>query len=218
MQDPYIVLGVARNADSDEIKAAWRRAAKSAHPDRNPDDPDAGLRFSQIGRAYEVLKDPEKRLHYDLAHQAAQSRRKQQTFMEQRAQERARERAKAGAQAGGSNTNEKADGPQKEASQQANTNPFVDLDPEIEEAQRAIDPFTLSRPASARDLFSYLVRRLTRQIPAPQKAPDLAIEVWVSLEDIVLCKRQFVTLPDGRPLGSGLISFDEMVGGHFWER
>ncbi len=90
MRDPYSVLGVQRNADPDEIKSAWRTKAKSVHPDHNQDDPAASSRFAEIGRAYEVLKDPERRKRYDRAVDA------HQTILQQRqAAREAAERAKA---------------------------------------------------------------------------------------------------------------------------
>jgi molecular chaperone DnaJ len=63
--DYYEVLGVRRNASADEIKRAYRRLARQHHPDVNP-DPRAQEKFKEIGRAYEVLSDPEKREIYDL--------------------------------------------------------------------------------------------------------------------------------------------------------
>jgi DnaJ-class molecular chaperone len=90
MRDPYSVLGVKRNADADEIKAAWRSKAKTVHPDANQDDPSATTRFAEVGQAYEVLKDPERRKRYDHAAEM------HQTIMEQRSAARqAAERAKA---------------------------------------------------------------------------------------------------------------------------
>lgn len=65
MTDPYEVLGVARDADDDTIKKAYRRLARQLHPDVNP-DPAAQERFKELGKAYEVLSDPEKRRMYDL--------------------------------------------------------------------------------------------------------------------------------------------------------
>ena len=63
-QDPYELLGVARDADADTIKKAYRRLARQYHPDVNP-DPDAQERFKEISAAYEVLSDPQKRATYD---------------------------------------------------------------------------------------------------------------------------------------------------------
>ncbi|RWX77210.1 J domain-containing protein [Neorhizobium lilium] len=89
MRDPYSLLGVKRNAGVNEIKAAWRTKAKSIHPDHNQDDPSAGDRFAEVGQAYELLKDPERRKRYDRAADM------QQTIMEQRETARqAAERAK----------------------------------------------------------------------------------------------------------------------------
>jgi molecular chaperone DnaJ len=62
--DYYDVLGVPRNASADEIKKAFRKLAMQYHPDRNQED-GAEARFKQIGEAYEVLADPEKRSRYD---------------------------------------------------------------------------------------------------------------------------------------------------------
>src|SRR5690348_18465173 len=64
MTDPYEVLGVARDADDDTIKKAYRRLARELHPDVNP-DPATQERFKEVAAAYEVLSDPEKRSVYD---------------------------------------------------------------------------------------------------------------------------------------------------------
>ncbi|MGQ9733324.1 MAG: molecular chaperone DnaJ [Candidatus Zipacnadales bacterium] len=63
-RDYYEVLGVPRDADADTIRAAYRKLARRHHPDVS-DEPDAHARFQEIGEAYAVLSDPEKRAHYD---------------------------------------------------------------------------------------------------------------------------------------------------------
>jgi DnaJ-class molecular chaperone len=64
-KDYYKILGVNRNASEKEIKAAYRRLARQYHPDVNPGDKAAEEKFKEIGEAYEVLSDPEKRRRYD---------------------------------------------------------------------------------------------------------------------------------------------------------
>lgn len=95
MRDFYSVLGVKRDAGADEIKSAWRTKAKSVHPDQNRDDPDANRRFTEVGRAYEVLKDPAKRSRYDQQRDKVEALEREQTIMQQRqAAREAAEKAK----------------------------------------------------------------------------------------------------------------------------
>lgn len=65
MKNPYDVLGVPKGASAKDIKAAYRRLAKKYHPDQRPDDPRAKERFAEIGQAYEILGDEEKRRAFD---------------------------------------------------------------------------------------------------------------------------------------------------------
>jgi curved DNA-binding protein len=64
-KDYYEILGISRNASTDEIRKAYRKLAMQYHPDRNPDDKQAEERFKEINEAYQVLNDPQKRAHYD---------------------------------------------------------------------------------------------------------------------------------------------------------
>ena len=63
-KDYYGVMGVARDATQDEIKRAYRKLARKFHPDVSK-EPEAEERFKELGEAYEVLRDPEKRAAYD---------------------------------------------------------------------------------------------------------------------------------------------------------
>ena len=63
-KDYYAVMGVERDASQDDIKRAYRKLARKYHPDVSK-EADAEARFKELGEAYEVLKDPEKRAAYD---------------------------------------------------------------------------------------------------------------------------------------------------------
>ncbi|MBR2189794.1 MAG: DnaJ domain-containing protein [Eubacterium sp.] len=64
-QDYYKVLGVPKNADDKQLKSAYRKLAKQYHPDTNPGDQAAEQKFKEVGEAYAILSDPEKRKLYD---------------------------------------------------------------------------------------------------------------------------------------------------------
>ena len=64
-RDSYEVLGVEKNASAEEIKKAYRKSAMKYHPDRNPGDKEAEEKFKELGEAYEVLSDDQKRSRYD---------------------------------------------------------------------------------------------------------------------------------------------------------
>lgn len=64
-KDFYQVLGVAKDADAVAIKKAYRKLARTLHPDHNPGDKSAEEKFKQVGEAYSVLSDPKERVQYD---------------------------------------------------------------------------------------------------------------------------------------------------------
>jgi molecular chaperone DnaJ len=70
-RDYYEVLGVGRDAGSEEIKKAYRKLALKHHPDRNPDDKAAEERFKEASEAYQILSDAERRAQYDRFGHAA---------------------------------------------------------------------------------------------------------------------------------------------------
>lgn len=324
MRDPYTILGVSRSADQGEIKAAWRAMAKKLHPDQNRSDPNAQSRFTEVGRAYDLLKDPDKRRRYDemlnrasfnggygasSSGQSSSTARastnsnssssragKEPTFMERRA-ERARAEAEARARAEAearmreeaeAKARIKAQADAARARAEAGQADPVDDAPEAEEvtpeqheqffeklfgsrrhsdrgrekastgeapqaerrgaakaetpkpeapkpdapkaeqpkaeAPRAEAPHAEERsyaeePASrsayapdsedapsdgsaspARNLFTYLVKRLTGQAAPPEKAPDHNVDAYLTIEDLLNRVNPTITLPDGKLL------------------
>ncbi len=65
MINPYVVLGVSRDASEEEVKRAFRRLAKRLHPDTNPGDSAIAQQFQELSAAYELLSDPVKRRRFD---------------------------------------------------------------------------------------------------------------------------------------------------------
>ncbi len=70
-QDFYTTLGVAKDANADDLKKAYRKLAMKYHPDRNPNDKQAETKFKELNEAYDVLKDDQKRGAYDRFGHAA---------------------------------------------------------------------------------------------------------------------------------------------------
>lgn len=64
-KDPYKILGVDKGADDAALKAAYRKLTKKYHPDLNPNNPDAEIRFKEVNAAYDFLKDSDKRAAFD---------------------------------------------------------------------------------------------------------------------------------------------------------
>jgi curved DNA-binding protein len=92
--DYYKILGLNKDATSQEIKKAFRKLARQFHPDLHPNDKEAQKKFQQINEANEVLSDPEKRKKYDKygkdwqhAEQFEQARQQQQQQQRQYAHE-----------------------------------------------------------------------------------------------------------------------------------
>src|SRR4051794_4468737 len=70
-RDYYEVLGVAKTASESEMKAAFRKLAMTHHPDKNPGDKSAEIKFKELNEAYQVLSDGQKRAAYDRFGHAA---------------------------------------------------------------------------------------------------------------------------------------------------
>jgi molecular chaperone DnaJ len=70
-RDYYEVLSISRSATEEEVKRAYRKLAVKYHPDKNPDDPHAEEKFKELGEAYDVLMDADKRAAYDRFGHAA---------------------------------------------------------------------------------------------------------------------------------------------------
>ncbi len=79
-RDPYEVLGVARSANEADVKKAFRRLAKTWHPDHNQSDPKAKEKFAELNTAYEILGDAGKRQQFDRGEIDAEGKQRFQGF------------------------------------------------------------------------------------------------------------------------------------------
>lgn len=220
MRDPYSVLGVKRNAGQEEIKAAWRSVAKAVHPDQNHDDPLATVRFTEAGRAYDLLRDPDKRSRYDRQQREAEFRR-----MEQMRRQQAERKTKAeaprtsdeaaedmisrifGVDARSQQADARQQGqarPQPQA--QADSAPMQDARKPVDDAA-AVDAMPARGGAPAAALISAIIRRIRGGRAKLDKAPDLVATVTVTVEDILNRVRPTVETPEGQtirvPIGAG---------------
>lgn len=75
MKTLYEVLGVRPDASADQVTKAYRKRARRLHPDANPGDPEAEVRFKELTEAYEVLRDPERRAVYDRTGEVPKAKR-----------------------------------------------------------------------------------------------------------------------------------------------
>ncbi len=99
--DPYGVLGLQRSATDDEVRAAFRRLAKTSHPDLHPGDSAAAERFKKLSAAYDILGDAEKRRQFDAGLIDASGEPVRGFAQRHRGQPGAQPHARAGAPGGG---------------------------------------------------------------------------------------------------------------------
>lgn len=220
MRDPYSVLGVKRSAGQDEIKAAWRSVAKAVHPDQNHDDPNATVRFTEAGRAYDLLRDPDKRSRYDRHQREAELRRMEQMRRQQaerKAQAEAPPRmADEGAEDmiarifGVDSRGQPAEAKQEARPQPQAQQPNTATAPDTRKAagETPLDetaPARAAAPAAA--IISAIIRRIRGSRAKVEKAPDLVADVTVTVEDILNRVRPTLETPDGQtlrvPIGAG---------------
>ena len=226
MRDPYSVLGVKNSAGPDEIKAAWRSLAKAVHPDTNRDDPSAHARFAEVGKAYDILKDPARRSRYDLEQRLRDAKRKQGAA-EQKSTGKADARnsganvhgasgksssfsfGSAGADTGGTSARQAADEQQSETesaediisrifgSAGAKANKSTFATDAAMDDERQSDGSGLF---SAAEIFASLLKKFRGNSTLPDKAPDLLVDAPVTIEALFEQAKATATLPDGKSI------------------
>jgi len=173
MRNPYDILGVSRTASEAEIKKAYRKLAKSCHPDRNAGDPKAKDRFAEVNAAYEIVGDAARRAQFDRGEIDADGKPRFQGF----------EGFNAGARSGA-----REGGFEGFAFDFGAANPFGGRG---------------SRGGGAEDILSHLFGEAFRQAQPGQRGrarrgEDVEASVTVTLEQIASEAKTRVTLPTGR--------------------
>ncbi|MEN3930271.1 J domain-containing protein [Microvirga sp. W0021] len=171
MRNPYDILGIKKGADQSEVKKAYRKLAKTWHPDHNADDPKAKEKFSEVNAAYEILGDEKKRGQFDRGEIDAEGKPRFQGF----------EGFGGGPGAG-------AGGPSgfENFSFSGGGNPFGG----------GGNPF-----GGADDILSSLFgggRRSSRQ--RATRGADISATMTVTLEDIASQEKKRIRLPNGRSI------------------
>lgn len=222
MRDPYAVLGVRRDAGQDEIRTAWRTLAKAVHPDQNQDDPFAEIRFTEAGRAYELLRDPAKRSLYDKAHRETELRReaalRRMEQMRRQQSQRKAEQEPASAPAGDETAEDMISrifGVEGKQTAESKTVPDIRTAPAPRNAEPAGEKpaaassrtdededgrqQSASRSAApAAALISAIVNRIRGLRRKPDRAPDLHRDVTVTIADILNRAKVNVDVAEGQ--------------------
>lgn len=185
MRDPYAVLGVPKTASAGEIKSAYRKAAKTWHPDRNPDDARAKERFSELSRAYEIIGDADKRAKFDRGEIDADGR---ETF-----------RGMGGGPGGGFAADGFEDlfgGRARGARGRAGGLDAEDILNTM--FSGAFGPGGARRGSGFENMFGDPPQGANRAARKPAKGRDIEVRLVVTLEDAIAASKVKLALPDGR--------------------
>ncbi|SDD81179.1 DnaJ C-terminal domain-containing protein [Rhodospira trueperi] len=174
MKDPYDVLGVPRSASAEDIKRAYRRLARTMHPDVNPNDPRAEDRFKELNAAHDLLADPDTRARFDRGEIDASGQERPFGFRRHGGTQAKKDRAGAGARDGG------GDGGFH----------FEDL---FKGADSFDDIFARAQSAKRRASGG-------SGKAAPRRGSDAQYRLRVSFEDAALGTSRRITLTTGRTL------------------
>ena len=203
-RDPYEVLGVARSANEAEVKKAFRRLAKTWHPDHNQSDPKAKEKFAELNTAYEIVGDATKRQQFDRGEIDAEGKQRFQGFDPSQA------RGGAGGSAHGFNFGFGAGGPFSGGA--AGIDPsdlFADLfrfknkDPRGRRASAAGADIRVEATISLADTVSGAVKRMT--FP-DGRVLDVKIPVGVTDGKTIRLKEQGQKSSDGGPAGDAYVT------------
>lgn len=190
----YEILGVARDASSEEIKKVYRRLARQYHPDLNPNDQTAEEKFKDLGEAYEVLSDPTRRSQYDQFSR----------FWNQRGFQGRKAARNGSARTWGSRSNNgRTSTEEVDFSEFPDFNSFVDqlLNRRQQEAKVAsTEPTPARARVAASDPFRPGTTKTAYTVSPRSNRRDVEARLTLPLEKAYLGGRERIRLEDGRSL------------------
>lgn len=192
--DPYAILGVARDCDGDSLKGAYRRLVRENHPDIASDKASATLRMTQINAAWALLGDPQKRADFDL----------RQRFEERRLRERFTPRAVSASsrppapQAAPARASHSGSGASSSHDKRASNAPPTSRHARLAEASRLL--FKQNRPAEALELCRAILKTDFRNIPARELMGEAYLRLGELERALAVWEQALVLSPNNAPL------------------
>ena len=185
MDDPYLVLGVARSCDGETLKNAYRRLVRENHPDVVPDKSAATIRMTQINAAWALVGDPQKRAAFDLR-QRFEERQTRERFASGTRPTNAPKRTSS--QSGASSRANDAQTPDKRAP--APTSRHARL----AEASRLL--FKQNKPAEALELCRAILKTDFRNIPARELMGEAYLRLGQTERALAVWEQALVLAPN----------------------
>jgi DnaJ-class molecular chaperone len=210
-QDPYQILGVAKDASSDTIRKAYRKLAKTHHPDLNPGNKSAEEKFKAVASAYDILSDEAKRARFDRGEidETGAERPPRQSYREYA--DTAQGRRYGSAQGGGHEWHHTGAGANEDFA-----DIFADLFGEAQRGARAPDPRGANRLYSLDASFLDTVNGATRRLELPD-GKSIEVKIPAGIEDGQTIRLKGLGDPgrDGAPAGDAMITIHVLPHPHF---
>ena len=192
--DPYAVLGVARDCDGDSLKSAYRRLVRDHHPDMASDKASATQRMTQINAAWALVSDPQKRADFDL----------RQRFEERRLRERFTPRAVSASSrasspsSSGSTGTASSKGDKRASAAPSRSAPAASRHARLAEASRLL--FKQNKPAEALELCRAVLKTDFRNIPARELMGEAYLRLGELERALAVWEQALVLSPGNAPL------------------
>ncbi len=195
--DPYAILGVARNCDGDLLKSAYRRLVRENHPDMASDKVSATHRMTQINAAWALLGDPQKRADFDLR-QRFEERQRRERFAPRAVPASSRTSAPGSSAPSRSSSSRAASSNGDKNASSARPAPANTRHARLAEASRLL--FKQNRPAEALELCRAILKTDFRNIPARELMGEAYLRLGELERALAVWEQALVLSPGNAPL------------------